>query len=477
MTRALASRSFPANRSWAQAERSLLAWSRAEQLAPWCGRAAAIQQIPRPRCGLRAHRIRRGEAGQRHQLLRPLPRAQHALDSGARLSAPHRPVRALPRIRWRPHVGEPEVELHDRRHSRPNDGAQLLWRRRREPCFARGPGRRASTARQGSTSSPRSALRGIFSARRASATAALHKVTQSTSTCVRAWPGASRRPARSCPSRQRQGRHPRRATPAPRAGIGSDDPTKNGCPLRDKDGDGIPTTGRVPRRERRLHTPTRRRTAARPTRTATASSTLSDACPDVKGVPNDDPEEERLPADNRDGDGILDAEDACPDVKGVANEDPKKNGCPRQGHRRRRHPRRTGRLPDEKPARQIPTRRRTAARWSRREGGDRHPRAGAVRTATATIKPESDGLLDEVAEDPQGAPRDRQDRGRRATPTTGAKAHQQEALGRPRRRRHEGAHQARRRREAPPAQGYGQDRRSPTTTPTRAGRTTAASSS
>ena len=52
-----------------------------------------------------------------------------------------------------------------------------------------------------------------------------------------------------------------------------------------------------------------------------------DACPDVKGVRSDDPKRNGCPPD-RDGDGIADAEDACPDVKGARSDDPKKNGCP-----------------------------------------------------------------------------------------------------------------------------------------------------
>jgi OOP family OmpA-OmpF porin len=52
-----------------------------------------------------------------------------------------------------------------------------------------------------------------------------------------------------------------------------------------------------------------------------------DACPDVKGVKSDDIDKNGCPPD-RDGDGILDDDDACPDEKGEKNEDPKKNGCP-----------------------------------------------------------------------------------------------------------------------------------------------------
>jgi outer membrane protein OmpA-like peptidoglycan-associated protein len=55
-----------------------------------------------------------------------------------------------------------------------------------------------------------------------------------------------------------------------------------------------------------------------------------DACPDVKGVPDPDPAKNGCPPPppDRDGDGIPDAQDDCPDVKGVADPDPAKNGCP-----------------------------------------------------------------------------------------------------------------------------------------------------
>ncbi len=55
-----------------------------------------------------------------------------------------------------------------------------------------------------------------------------------------------------------------------------------------------------------------------------------DACPDVKGIRDPDPKKNGCPPPppDRDGDGIPDVDDACPDVKGVANPDPKKNGCP-----------------------------------------------------------------------------------------------------------------------------------------------------
>jgi OOP family OmpA-OmpF porin len=55
----------------------------------------------------------------------------------------------------------------------------------------------------------------------------------------------------------------------------------------------------------------------------------ADACPDVAGVPTDDPASNGCPAPkDRDHDGILDAIDACPDEPGIKTEDPQSNGCP-----------------------------------------------------------------------------------------------------------------------------------------------------
>lgn len=78
------------------------------------------------------------------------------------------------------------------------------------------------------------------------------------------------------------------------AGIASRDPKKNGCPP-DRDNDGIIDS--------------------------------EDVCPDVAGVKTGDPKTNGCPSDS-DGDGVLDAQDACPALAGVKTSDPKTNGCP-----------------------------------------------------------------------------------------------------------------------------------------------------
>ncbi|HZF55716.1 MAG TPA: OmpA family protein [Polyangiaceae bacterium] len=82
------------------------------------------------------------------------------------------------------------------------------------------------------------------------------------------------------------------------AGPADPDPNKNGCPPPpDADKDGI--------------------------------KDAEDACPTEPGPANTDPNKNGCPPPpDRDKDGILDAQDACPDVAGVASEDAKKNGCP-----------------------------------------------------------------------------------------------------------------------------------------------------
>jgi OmpA-OmpF porin, OOP family len=155
-------------------------------------------------------------------------------------------------------------------------------------------------------------------------------------------------------------------------GVASDDPAKNGCPEEkkvvppppsDRDGDGIPDD--------------------------------KDACPDVKGVPNEDPKKNGCPPD-RDGDGIADDVDACPDVPGVADPDPKKNGCPKDTD--------GDGIPDDKDA--CPLEPGPASPDPKKNGCPTvHVTDTEIvileqvqfDTGKATIKKESDALLDKVA--------------------------------------------------------------------------------
>ncbi len=151
-------------------------------------------------------------------------------------------------------------------------------------------------------------------------------------------------------------------------GVRTDDPKTNGCPP-DRDGDGIIDD--------------------------------EDACPDVKGEKNDDPKKNGCPPEeapsDRDGDGIIDAKDACPDVKGVRTKDPKTNGCP---------PDSDGdgiiddedACPDEKGPRDPDPQKNGCPRVHVTDKEIVILEQVQFDTNKATIKHESDGLLDNVAQ-------------------------------------------------------------------------------
>lgn len=116
-------------------------------------------------------------------------------------------------------------------------------------------------------------------------------------------------------------------------GVPSGDPAKHGCPAaKDRDGDTIldaedacPDQAGPPNLDRAKH--------GCPLPSDRDADTIvdgEDACPDTAGVPNEDRSKHGCPEDkDRDKDGIENASDACPDEAGPANADPKKNGCPK----------------------------------------------------------------------------------------------------------------------------------------------------
>lgn len=148
-------------------------------------------------------------------------------------------------------------------------------------------------------------------------------------------------------------------------GPASSDPKKNGCPIGDLDKDGILDD--------------------------------VDACIDVAGVADPDPKKHGCPPPDTDGDGILDKVDACPDIKGVTDPDPQKNGCP---------PDTDGDgIRDDKDA--CPNEKGAADPDPQKNGCPKLVRVTATEvvilqqvqfdTAKATIRKESNELLDEVA--------------------------------------------------------------------------------
>lgn len=114
-------------------------------------------------------------------------------------------------------------------------------------------------------------------------------------------------------------------------GVASSDPAKHGCPERrdtDKDGifddeDACVTDAGVPSEDKEKH-------GCPPDQDGDGVLDRDDACVSEAGPKSDDPKKNGcpLPKDS-DGDTIIDPEDACPDKAGPASDDPQKHGCPR----------------------------------------------------------------------------------------------------------------------------------------------------
>lgn len=109
-------------------------------------------------------------------------------------------------------------------------------------------------------------------------------------------------------------------------GVPNADPAKNGCPP-DRDGDGVLDSVDACPDVPGVADADPAKNGCPPDRDGDGIPDAQDACIDVPGVKNDDPAKNGCPPD-RDGDGIPDAQDACPDTPGVKDKDPAKNGCP-----------------------------------------------------------------------------------------------------------------------------------------------------
>jgi outer membrane protein OmpA-like peptidoglycan-associated protein len=150
------------------------------------------------------------------------------------------------------------------------------------------------------------------------------------------------------------------------AGVASDDPKKNGCPPpKDGDKDGIVDEADACIDVAGVASDDPKKNGCPPDGDGDGVPDPEDACPDLAGLKTADAATNGCPGD-RDGDDIRDDKDACPDEKGKPDEDPKKNGCPQ------------------------------AVRVV--EGEIVILQQIQFDTARATIKPVSNGLLDEVAE-------------------------------------------------------------------------------
>ncbi|MGK4008074.1 OmpA family protein [Sorangium sp. So ce1036] len=115
-------------------------------------------------------------------------------------------------------------------------------------------------------------------------------------------------------------------------GVGSADPRQNGCPPppKDADRDGfadpVDACPDVPG----VADPDPRKNGCPPPGDSDGDGIVDpvDACPDVPGVAAPDPKQNGCPPPDRDGDKVPDAEDACPDIPGLVTTEPATNGCP-----------------------------------------------------------------------------------------------------------------------------------------------------
>lgn len=113
------------------------------------------------------------------------------------------------------------------------------------------------------------------------------------------------------------------------AGVANTDPKKHGCPP-DQDGDGFLDAQDACPTEPGVADPDPKKNGCPPPKDRDADLITDDvdACPDLAGIKTDDPKTNGCPGDT-DGDGFRDDEDACPQEKGVDDPDPSKKGCPK----------------------------------------------------------------------------------------------------------------------------------------------------
>ena len=115
------------------------------------------------------------------------------------------------------------------------------------------------------------------------------------------------------------------------AGVHTDDPRTNGCPLpaSDRDRDGIPDHMDTCPDEHGPASPDLRAHGCGPKdRDHDGILDHWDACPDEPGEMSPDMRVHGCKVKDTDGDGVADSLDACPTVVGVKTTDPKTNGCP-----------------------------------------------------------------------------------------------------------------------------------------------------
>jgi OmpA-OmpF porin, OOP family len=186
------------------------------------------------------------------------------------------------------------------------------------------------------------------------------------------------------------------------SGVRTSDPATNGCPPaapRDRDRDGIiddedacPDTAGVRTTDPR----TNGCPPPPPDRDADGVADDEDACPDVPGVHTGDPKTNGCPPD-RDGDGVLDKDDACPDVAGLKTQDPKTNGCPDSDRDKDGIPNDDDACPDQAGPKSNDAKTSGCPRVFIKNGLIQIMEQPKFDFNKATIKPDSDSLLTEVA--------------------------------------------------------------------------------
>jgi outer membrane protein OmpA-like peptidoglycan-associated protein len=109
------------------------------------------------------------------------------------------------------------------------------------------------------------------------------------------------------------------------------DPKLNGCPKpKDRDHDGIADENDACPDEAGVASSNPKLNGCPKDRDNDKILDRDDACPDEFGEPSEDPRKNGCPKPkDTDGDGITDDQDACVNEPGSASDDPKKNGCPK----------------------------------------------------------------------------------------------------------------------------------------------------
>jgi outer membrane protein OmpA-like peptidoglycan-associated protein len=107
------------------------------------------------------------------------------------------------------------------------------------------------------------------------------------------------------------------------------DPARLGCPIGDRDGDGVMDPDDLcPDTPQGEHPDPNRRGCSAGDRDKDGVLDPVDMCPDEPAGIHPDPDRPGCPLPDRDHDLVPDAVDACPDTPGAPDPDPKKNGCP-----------------------------------------------------------------------------------------------------------------------------------------------------